>query len=101
MKHSSSCCLKNNADVNIQDNNGYTPLHVCAVRDCLDISKLLIQSGCNINLPNVTGKTPLHLAISERNETLVKILLENDARGSKSAGPSRLSRAKRAIIAKF
>ena len=64
--------------MNIQDRHGETPLDVCARRDFTNITQLLIESGCNIRL------------------------LENDDPIlHKPAGPSRLGKAKREILAKF
>ena len=69
--------------MNIEDCKGHTPLHVCTRRGFINISKLLIQSECNINLPNIYGESPLDVANSKSNETIVKTLRENDARGTK------------------
>ncbi|XP_022805986.1 serine/threonine-protein phosphatase 6 regulatory ankyrin repeat subunit C-like [Stylophora pistillata] len=71
--------LRYGADVNIQDGDGWTPLHSCASRGLLSISQLLIDSGCNINLRSNQGLTSLYLAVRSKNKHLVKCLLEKKA----------------------
>ena len=38
------------ADVNFQDRDGYTPLHLASRRNHLRVVKLLIDNGANVNL---------------------------------------------------
>jgi len=49
----------NNAGINLQDNDGDTPLHWAASNDHEAIVKLLLDKGANANLQNNDGETPL------------------------------------------
>lgn len=49
-------------DLNTQDNNGDTPLHLAARKNRYDLCKLLITNGATLNIQNQTGNTPLHEA---------------------------------------
>ena len=54
--------LDHNADVNIQDKDGSTPLHLSARRnrDCSKIIDLLVKYGVqNLNIHDAEGLTPL------------------------------------------
>lgn len=48
-------------NINIQDENGWTPLHVAAhERKALEICSLLLQCGAEMNVKNKSECTPLH-----------------------------------------
>jgi uncharacterized protein len=53
--------LARGAQVNLQDNQGRSPLHDVN----LNVAKRLIKAGGNINLPDNQGQTPLHRAVIE------------------------------------
>lgn len=56
--------IENGADVNIEDDNGSTPLHVAVVFGRADVAKLLVENGANPQIRNDDGGTPadaLHL----------------------------------------
>jgi ankyrin repeat protein len=57
--------VENQANLNIQDINGKTPLHYATSN--LDIVKLLVDNQANLNLEYINGKTALHYA--SRNST--------------------------------
>ncbi|XP_015765570.1 PREDICTED: receptor-interacting serine/threonine-protein kinase 4-like, partial [Acropora digitifera] len=71
--------LRNNADANVQDNVGNTPLHISTRKRFCDISQLLVHSGCKINVRNDDGETPLHSAVGGNNVAHVNLLLRNNA----------------------
>ena len=54
--------LKKNADPNIQNTQGETPLHIAAQNSFFGIAKILIDAGTKMNLKNSKQKTPLDLA---------------------------------------
>jgi ankyrin repeat protein len=52
--------LDNGSDINDQNSEGNTPLHISIAKQFTDIVKLLIQRGALVNLPNSQLQTPLH-----------------------------------------
>ena len=51
------------ADVNTRDHFDNTPLYIAAHRNCVRISKILIDHHADVNPKNGAGLTPLHIAI--------------------------------------
>ncbi len=65
------------------DNFGNTPLHIACENKLVEVSKLLIESGCSVNSKTFqTGQTPLHIAIKRRSLALVDELINNGADAS-------------------
>jgi len=52
------------ANVNAQDENQNTPLHLAAEIGNMEISKLLIKFGANSKTLNKSGKTPAQVAFN-------------------------------------
>lgn len=84
--------IKKGADVNIEDNEGSTPLHNASeardrfVSDEVDdngeffkVVALLIQKGAKINSLNSKGLTPLHQAAFTGDYKIIELLLTNGA----------------------
>ncbi|KAL2800461.1 ankyrin repeat-containing domain protein [Aspergillus keveii] len=91
--------LEAGADVNMVDDNGCTPLHICAEFDISiplkilealelqyratetnglhvsDIIRLLCQQGADVTALNKAGKTPLQLALDSRADEMIITLL--------------------------
>ena len=57
--------LKNGAQINVQDENGQTPLHDSAFACHEDMVKLLVENGADNKIKNNEGKTPMDLAAFE------------------------------------
>jgi E3 ubiquitin-protein ligase mind-bomb len=55
-------------NINIQNLNQQTALHLAVEREHLQIIKLLIENKCNINVQDKDGETPLHCIL--RHHTL-------------------------------
>ena len=70
--------LSKGANPNIQDNNGWTPLHE-AVYYNKAIVEALLQAGANPNIQNRDGWTSLHCACETGNGEIIKDLLNNNA----------------------
>lgn len=68
--------LKNGADVNHVDGNGFTVLHHAAGIKNINIAKILLKYGSKINYLTAQG-TPLHIACAWDNAEVVKLLLHN------------------------
>ena len=101
--------VKSGANVNAQDAEGFTPLHMAAIHGNLKIVKKLVDleadvniattdgknaaelahlneleieeylEGSNVNLQNKEGRTPLFLGVKNKHEQLIKLLIENKA----------------------
>ncbi|KAK7063128.1 hypothetical protein SK128_019325 [Halocaridina rubra] len=73
--------VKMQGNVGAVDRLGRTPLHYAASKSSIMSDMyILINSGAKINTKDDRGLTPLHLAARLGNESLVRILLDNDAR---------------------
>jgi len=55
--------IRNNINLNIQDNNGQTALHYAAMHMNVDIAKLILQNGGTINVSDNYGNEPLWTAV--------------------------------------
>lgn len=59
--------------------NGYTPLHIAAKKNQMDIATTLLQYGAETNILTKQGVTPLHLASQEGHSDMAALLLEKGA----------------------
>lgn len=59
--------------------NGYTPLHITAKKNQMEITTTLLEYGAPTNTVTRQGITPLHLAAQEGNIDVVTLLLARDA----------------------
>ena len=71
--------LEHNADVNIQGNDGYTPLHLCASEGNENLGRLLLEHNGDVNIQDNDGYTPLHLCDRKGNKNLRRLLLKPNA----------------------
>lgn len=62
--------------------NGYTPLHIAAKQNQMDVAHSLLQYGGSANAESVQGVTPLHLAAQEGHADMVALLLSKQANGN-------------------
>ena len=58
--------LKHNADLNIQDNSGYTALHLAVNARDENLVRLCFEHHADVNIQNNSGYTALHLAVNAR-----------------------------------
>uniref|UniRef100_A0A8C9U2G1 Ankyrin 2 n=1 Tax=Scleropages formosus TaxID=113540 RepID=A0A8C9U2G1_SCLFO len=56
--------------------NGYTPLHIAAKKNQMDIATTLLRYGAQTNILTKQGVTPLHLASQEGHAEMVALLLQ-------------------------
>ena len=68
--------IKNGANVNSLDYQGFTPLHIASKRGHHNIAIILLSSGADPNTPGHRMKTPLHKASSQE---MVRLLLRHGA----------------------
>src|SRR4051812_653412 len=67
-------------DVNVKDDDGWTPLHHAVCGGNLEISNYLLNNGADVNAQTMNGKTPLHIAIYRSDYKIIKcLLLEHNA----------------------
>ena len=64
-----------NINVNEQDTDGMTPLHIAARDGYIEIARLLIKHQANSNLADDCGDTPLAVAAINGHEAVVLLLL--------------------------
>jgi len=72
----------NGADINIQDKQGWTPLHWAARYGREATVELLLDKGADINIQDKQGWTPLHWAAYNGHEAIVQLLLAKGADAS-------------------
>lgn len=53
--------LKKNPDINMVDNNGFTPFHYAAIRDFYRAVKILKQHGADVDMRTNNGKLAVDL----------------------------------------
>lgn len=71
-------CLEEGAEINREDNNGWTPLHYTANKktEAQELVKLLVERGANINATTNDGDKPLHIASSHAHTKVVKFFID-------------------------
>ncbi|XP_013171530.1 PREDICTED: uncharacterized protein LOC106120704 isoform X2 [Papilio xuthus] len=69
--------LRRGAGVNVQDDNGYTPLHHACLRGHKDIVQVLLSVDALPTVVDKKGATPLHLAAWKGDSDIVSMLLEH------------------------
>jgi ankyrin repeat protein len=67
--------LDKGLDVNIKDQNGWTPLLEAVFGGHADTVRVLLDRGANVNATDQTGWTPLMEAASKGHTDIIKILL--------------------------
>ncbi len=71
--------LQHDANPNIRDNDGNTPLHIAAQIGFLEAADWLRIVNADLNARNNRGETPLILAVQQRNAPMVRQLIEAGA----------------------
>ncbi|KAJ3077340.1 hypothetical protein HDU99_001198, partial [Rhizoclosmatium hyalinum] len=62
--------------VDVRDDDGWTPLHLAANNGCSEAVAILLSCGADANAGDKWKKTPLHLA---RTHSVIRLLLDNGA----------------------
>lgn len=66
-------------DIDIKDEQGYTPLHWAVDVGSLEISSLLLEKGADVNAVDNEKNTPLHIASDKGRPKAVALLIEHGA----------------------
>ncbi|KAK7085398.1 hypothetical protein SK128_000895 [Halocaridina rubra] len=75
-----SALLERGAEVNITDEEGFTPLMVAALNGHSKVVRLLLEKGANPNTTRLdTGETALHLAMNSNSMATARVLLDFEA----------------------
>jgi hypothetical protein len=96
--------LANKADVNAQNKNGLSPLHVLVLlnqnRDAKLLVKLLLAAGADVNARDKDGNTPLWSAADGKQREMAELLLAHkaDPNERNNAGHTSLDLAKRQLL---
>jgi ankyrin repeat protein len=69
--------IKHNADINLGDSSGNTPLHHASAYGWLECVKLLIKYGADPSPENAWKSTPITIAMQKNHLQVVKELLKN------------------------
>ncbi|KAJ8982139.1 hypothetical protein NQ317_011285 [Molorchus minor] len=73
--------VQHGASVNVQSQNGFTPLYMAAQENHDNVVRYLLANGANQSLSTEDGFTPLAVAMQQGHDKVVTVLLENDTRG--------------------
>jgi hypothetical protein len=68
-----------NIDLEVTDQDGFTPIYSACNRNNPELAKLLLEHGANPNVATKDGFTPIFKACSGKNPELAKLLLEYGA----------------------
>lgn len=71
--------IENGAKLDVQDDQGDTPLHQAAVYRRTEAVKVLLDNGAEIDVQDRLGNTPLSRAASQRNSEVMNLLLQRGA----------------------
>ncbi len=68
-----------NSDINLEDNDGWAPLHVVAWNGSASAITALAAAGADVNLAAKSGDSPLHLAVQGGHSSVVAALVKAGA----------------------
>ena len=84
--------LQQNANPNVADKKGVTPLGLAIRLNFLEGVQTLINGGARVDETDFTGQTPLIAAVLSRNGELVELLLKSNANPDKTDNAGRSAR---------
>lgn len=79
--------IKNGADVNQQDEQGWTPISFAAGNGCFPLVKLLVEKGADIFKVGLDQRTPYMIALAAGRVSVINYLREVENQCSKERPP--------------
>jgi len=82
-----SLCFSDNCNKavnNARDRRGWTPLHLAASGNSVDVARLLLENSANVDSAGNEGVTALHLAALENSVGVARLLLRYSANVDKA-----------------
>lgn len=93
--HTIKTLLENGANVNAQDDTGYTSTHYLAIESSVEMLRLLMSYKADLSLKNNQGEIPLFDAARGGNFEVMRLLLDHgldiDSTGSDGSTPFHLA----------
>ncbi|KAL6208514.1 hypothetical protein ACLB2K_019463 [Fragaria x ananassa] len=80
--HGLKSCLAEGAEVNVRDQNGWTPLHRAAFKGRIECVKVLLNHGAQLDVVDNAGYTPLHCAVEAGHVQVALLLVAHGARAN-------------------
>ena len=71
--------LENEVDVDVKDDNGYTPLMLAANKGRVDVVELFYRHRADVNVHSNRGWTSIMLATKNNDRKMISLLLQNGA----------------------
>lgn len=66
--------LAKGAAVNVRDNDGYTPLMFCVLKNGRKLAEMLVQKGADVSLKNKESKTALNTTSEAHSRAVMEFL---------------------------
>ena len=74
-----SLVVTDGTDLNVQGEDGATPLHLAAFLGLPEVTQVLLESGADYEIKNIDGLTPLDVAVWVGSAATAEVLIEGGA----------------------
>jgi len=78
--------IRNQANINVQDSNGYTPLMIAVIKENVPIVEMLLLNYADTNIKDSRGSTALIHSIQIDNMEIFKMLAYDDRTSAENKG---------------
>ena len=78
--------MRNQANINVQDKNGYTPLMIATIKENVPIVEMLLLNYADTNIKDSRGNTALIHSIQVDNMEIFKMLAYDDRTSAENKG---------------
>jgi ankyrin repeat protein len=69
---------RQDVDMNAQDKDGFTPLHLASAGGKLEVVRLLVEHGADIDVKDKAGRTAYQVALAKGHDKITKLLTEQN-----------------------